>query len=117
MGRFTKKYKEPKEINVDADDEENYYIGVLDSADPYEDRQRQKLAWNAFGKLEDGLEMAVDHAKTFVNDLQDEGDYTFASGIVSALYFLVDKETYIELKELLEKNNEKLCMKNKGTNK
>jgi hypothetical protein len=111
MERFTKKYTELKEINLDTNErvyEENYYIGVLDSTDPYFEegaRQRQKLAWNAFGKLEDGLELAVKNAKIFINDIQDEHDYDFACGIVSALQFIVDKETHTELSELLEKQN------------
>lgn len=109
MERFTKKYTELKEINLDTNEyvyEDNYYIGVLDSTDPYfadGASQRQKLAWNAFGKLEDGLELAVKNAKIFINDIQDGGDYDFACGIVSALQFIVDKETFKELNELLEK--------------
>jgi hypothetical protein len=111
MERFTKKYTELKEINLDTNEyvyEDNYYIGVLDSADPYFAEgasQRQKLAWNAFGKLEDGIELAIKNAKIFINDIQDKGDYDFACGIVSALQFIVDKETHTELEELLKKQS------------
>lgn len=111
MERFTKKYTELKEINLDTNEyiyEDNYYIGTFDPTDPYfadGARQRQKLAWNAFGKLEDGLELAVKNAKIFINDIQDGGDYAFACGIVATLRFFVDKETHTELSELLKKQN------------
>jgi hypothetical protein len=111
MARFTKLYKDLIEINLDTNEyiyEENYYIGTLDTTDAFFVEgisQRQKLAWNAFGKIEDGIENAVKNAKIFINDIQDEHDYDFACGIVSALQFIVDEETHTELEELLEKQN------------
>lgn len=117
MERFTKLYKDLIEINPDTNEyvyEDNYYIGTFDPTDPYFAEgasQRQKLAWNAFGKLEDGIETAVKNAKIFINDIQDGGDYAFACGIVSALKFIVDEETFKELNELLVR--EELLMRNK----
>jgi hypothetical protein len=111
MERFTKLYKDLIEVNLDTNEhvyEDNYYIGTYDPTDPFFEwgaSQRQKLAWNAFGKLEDGLELAVKNAKIFINDIQDEHDYDFACGIVSALQFIIDGETHTELNELLEKQN------------
>jgi hypothetical protein len=111
MERFTKLYKDLIEVNLDTNEhvyEDNYYIGAYDPTDPFFEwgaSQRQKLAWNAFGKLEDGIETAIKNAKIFINDIQDEHDYDFACGIVSALQFIVDKETHTELEELLEKQN------------
>jgi hypothetical protein len=55
---------------------------------------------NLFGTKEN---TAVKNAKIFINDIQDGGDYAFACGIVSALKFIVDEETFKELNELLEK--------------
>lgn len=111
MARFTKLYKDLIEINLDTNEyiyEENYYIGTLDTTDAFfveGTSQRQKLAWNTFGKLEDGIENAVKNAKIFINDIQDKGDYDFACGIVETLRFFVGEETLIELNELLEKQN------------
>ena len=117
MKRFTKLHKDLIEINLDTNEciyEVNYYIGTFDPTDPFFAEgasQRQKLAWNAFGKLEDGIETAVKNAKIFINDIRDEHDYDFACGIVSALKFIAGEETFIELDELLVR--EDLLRRNK----
>lgn len=56
-------------------------------------------------ELKASIATAVKNAKIFINDIQDEHDYDFACGIVSALRFIVDEETHTELNELLEKQN------------
>jgi hypothetical protein len=62
-------------------------------------------------KAEDEIETAVKNAKIFINYIRDEHDYDFACGIVSTLKFIVDEETFIELDELLVR--EELLMRNK----
>lgn len=54
-------------------------------------------------ELKASIATAVKNAKIFINDIQDGGDYAFACGIVSALKFIIDEETFKELNELLEK--------------
>lgn len=54
-------------------------------------------------ELKVSIATAVKNAKIFINDIRDGGDYAFACGVVSALKFIVDEETFIELNELLVK--------------
>lgn len=52
--------------------------------------------------LKTSIAIEVKKAKIFINDIQDIGDYAYACGVVSALRFIIDNETFIELNQLLE---------------
>lgn len=89
-------------INQVIQDNKENLFSLKDNKQTIED-ETIKRTEELVKELKASIATAVKNAKIFINDIQDGGDYAFACGIVSALKFIVDEETFIELNELLEK--------------
>jgi hypothetical protein len=90
---------------------ESPYCEIITFIESKAEDETIKRADELVKELKASIATAVKNAKIFINYIRDEHDYDFACGIVSTLKFIVDEETFIELDELLVR--EELLMRNK----